>query len=89
MTPEFAVELIKNTLLEAMALAGPLLGITLIVGLGVSLFQAVTSIHEQTLSFVPKALAVAGLSIVLLPWLLRTLVEFAGQVMARIPQMVQ
>jgi flagellar biosynthesis protein FliQ len=89
MNPEFAVELIKTTLLEAIALAGPLLAVAMIVGLAVSLFQAVTSIHEQTLSFVPKALAITGLSIILLPWLLRTLVEFTTQVISKIPQMAQ
>ena len=89
MTPEFAVELIKNTLFQAIMLAGPMLGVAMLVGLAISLFQAVTSIHEQTLSFVPKALAIAGLSIILLPWLLRTLVEFAAQVISKIPQMVQ
>jgi flagellar biosynthetic protein FliQ len=89
MTPEFAVELIKSTLVLAVTLAGPLLGVAMSIGLGVSLFQAVTSIHEQTLSFVPKALAVVGAGIVLLPWLLRTLVEFTSQVFMKIPQMVQ
>jgi flagellar biosynthesis protein FliQ len=89
MTPEFAVELIKTTLLQAVALAGPLLGIAMVVGLSVSLFQAVTSISEQTLTFVPKALAVTGLAILLLPWLLRTLVEFSTQVIMKMPQMVQ
>jgi len=89
MTPEFAVELIKNTLLQTITLAGPMLGIALVVGLGVSLFQAVTSINEQTLSFVPKVLAITGLTIVLLPWMLRTMVEFTTQVISRIPQMVQ
>ncbi len=87
MTPELAVELIKSTLLEAVLLAGPLLGIAMLVGLGVSLFQAVTSIHEQTLTFVPKVLAIAGLGILLLPWSLRSLVEFATQVINRLPQM--
>jgi flagellar biosynthesis protein FliQ len=89
MTPEFAVELIKNTLLQAVAIAGPFLAVALTVGLGISLFQAVTSIHEQTLSFVPKALALVGLSIVLLPWLMRTMVEFTAQVISRMPQMAQ
>ena len=89
MTPEFAVELIKTTLLQAVALAGPLLGIAMAVGLSVSLFQAVTSISEQTLTFVPKALAVTGLGILLLPWLLRTLVEFTTQVIMKMPQMAQ
>jgi flagellar biosynthetic protein FliQ len=89
MTPEFAVELIKTTLLQAVALAGPLLGLAMVVGLSVSLFQAVTSISEQTLTFVPKALAVTGLGILLLPWFLRTLVEFSTQVIMKMPQMVQ
>jgi flagellar biosynthesis protein FliQ len=89
MTPEFATELIKMTMLQAVALAGPLLAVAMVVGLAVSLFQAVTSIHEQTLSFVPKALAVAALGILLLPWLLRTLVEFTTQVISKIPQMAQ
>jgi len=89
MTPEFAVELIKSSLLHAIILAGPLLAVAIVVGLAVSLFQAVTSIHEQTLSFVPKALAVAVLCVLMLPWMLRTLVEFTEQVISRIPQMVQ
>ena len=89
MNPEFAVELIKMALLEAILLAGPLLGVALVIGLAVSLFQAVTTIHEQTLSFVPKALGVAVLSVLLLPWLLRTLVEFTSQVIARIPEMAR
>jgi flagellar biosynthesis protein FliQ len=89
MTPEFAVELIKTMLLQAIALAGPLLGVALVVGLAVSLFQAVTSIHEQTLTFVPKVLAIAGLAIALLPWMLRSLVEFATEVISKIPQMAQ
>jgi flagellar biosynthesis protein FliQ len=89
MTPEFAVELIKSTLLQAIALAGPLLAVAMAVGLAISLFQAVTSIHEQTLSFVPKVLAITGLGIVLLPWLLRSMVEFTTQVISKMPQMAQ
>jgi flagellar biosynthetic protein FliQ len=88
MTPDFAVELIKSMLQQGVVLAGPLLGVALATGLAVSLFQAVTSIHEQTLAFVPKVLAIAGLGVVLLPWLLRSLVEFTTQVFSRIPQMV-
>jgi flagellar biosynthesis protein FliQ len=89
MTPEYTVELLKTTLLQAITLSAPLLLVAMVVGLAVSLFQAVTSIHEQTLSFVPKVLAVIGLCIILLPWMLRSLVEFTTQVISRIPQMVQ
>jgi flagellar biosynthetic protein FliQ len=89
MTPEFAVELIKNLMFQAIALASPILIVAMVIGLGVSLFQAVTSIHEQTLSFVPKALGIVGVMIILLPWLLRSSIEFATAVLQRIPEMVR
>ncbi len=89
MTPEFAVEMIKNLMFQAIALASPILMAAMSIGLGVSLFQAVTSIHEQTLSFVPKALGIVGVMIALLPWLLRTAIEFAMAVLQRIPEMAR
>ena len=77
---------------EAMALsaklAGPLLGVALVVGVIVSLFQAVTQIQEMTLSFVPK---VIGLGLVLLVagnWMLRELVTFSEQLWGAIPVLV-
>jgi flagellar biosynthetic protein FliQ len=89
MTPEFAVELVKNLMFQAIALAAPILIVAMVIGLAVSLFQAVTSIHEQTLSFVPKALGIVGVTILLLPWLMRTSIEFATSVLQRIPEMVR
>ena len=53
-----------------------------------SVFQAVTSIQEQTLSFVPKALAVLSLIVVMLPWMVRTMIEFTRSVIEQMPQMV-
>ena len=88
MNPEFAVELLKTVILHAILLAAPFLCMAMIVGLIVSLFQAVTSISEQTLSFVPKALCVLGLLLLLLPWLIREMVEFTSAIIQRIPQMV-
>jgi flagellar biosynthetic protein FliQ len=88
MNPEFAVELIKNLMFQAIALAAPVLITAMVVGLVVSLFQAVTTIHEQTLSFVPKAIAVVGILILLLPWMMRSLIEFATSIIEKIPQMV-
>jgi flagellar biosynthetic protein FliQ len=88
MNPEFAVELVKNLMFQAVALAAPVLITAMVVGLAVSLFQAVTTIHEQTLSFVPKALAVVGIVVLLLPWIMRTLIEFTTAVIEKIPQMV-
>jgi len=61
----------------------------MVIGLAVSLFQSVTSIQEQTLAFVPKALGIVALLIILMPWLLRTLVEFATAMIEKMPQMVR
>jgi len=77
MTPEVAVDLFKELIVFALYIVAPFLGMTLVVGLITSLFQSVTSIQEQTLSFAPKLIAFAGLSILLGPWLLRSLSEFA------------
>jgi flagellar biosynthetic protein FliQ len=89
MNPEFAVELLKTMIYQALMLAAPVLITAMVIGLAVSLFQTVTSIHEQTLTFVPKALAVVGILLLLLPWVVRSLIEFTTAVIQKIPQMVQ
>jgi flagellar biosynthetic protein FliQ len=61
----------------------------MIIGLCISLFQAVTTINEQTLAFVPKALAVIGILLLMLPWIVRSLIEFTTSVIQKMPQMVQ
>ena len=76
-------------MLQAVALATPILLTAMVIGLAVSLFQSVTSIQEQTLAFVPKALGIVGLLIILMPWMLRTLVEFATAMIEKMPQMVR
>ena len=88
MTPELAVELIKSMMFQAVSLAAPVLLTGMVVGLAISLFQAVTTIHEQTLTFVPKALAVVAVLVLLLPWMLRSLIEFITTLIERMPQMV-
>jgi flagellar biosynthesis protein FliQ len=89
MTPEFAIELLKNMIYQALSIATPILVVAMIIGLAISLFQAVTTIHEQTLAFVPKALAVVGILLLLLPWIVRSLIEFTTAVIQKMPQMVQ
>lgn len=89
MTTEFAIELLKTMIYQALAIAAPILLVAMIIGLCISLFQAVTTIHEQTLTFVPKALAVIGILLLLLPWIVRSLIEFTTAVIQKMPQMVQ
>jgi flagellar biosynthetic protein FliQ len=89
MNPEFAIELLKTMIYQALSIAAPILLVAMVMGLAISLFQAVTTIHEQTLAFVPKALAVVGVLLLLLPWIVRSLVEFTTAVIQKMPQMVQ
>ncbi|MFT4693034.1 MAG: flagellar biosynthetic protein FliQ [Limisphaerales bacterium] len=89
MTPEFAIDLIRALMWKAVLIASPVLFTAMAIGLSVSLFQTVTSIQEQTLTFVPKALGVVVVLVIALPWILRTLVEFTILVISLMPQMVR
>jgi flagellar biosynthetic protein FliQ len=82
------LDLARDALSVAIMLAAPLLGVAMAVGLLVSLVQAVTSIQEQTLSFVPKLFAVAVTFIVLLSWMLQTIMRFTTEVFRGIPGFV-
>ena len=84
----FAAEILKMMIFQAVALAAPFLVTAMVIGLAVSLFQAVTSIHEQTLTFVPKALGVISVLLLLLPWMIQNMVEFTTAVIQKMPQMV-
>lgn len=83
MTPDLAIDLFKSTVLFALYVVAPFLGVTLVVGLLASILQAVTSMQEQTLTFVPKLVALAGLALALTPWLLRALSEFTVGILTR------
>ena len=88
MSPDYVVELMKGLMANIMILAAPLLLTGMTVGLLVSLFQAVTSLQEQTLTFVPKALAVSALLFFIMPWMVRTLMDYTTGIFEKIPSMV-
>lgn len=67
----------QNAMVAAIKLAAPILIVSVVVGLVVSILQAATQIHEQTLSFVPKLIAIALVLVILGPWMLETLNDFA------------
>lgn len=83
MTDLDAVTIGREFLYYATLLTLPALGVSLLVGLLISVFQAVTSIQEQTLSFAPRILALAGLFVVLMPWLLEMSIFFTTQMLAK------
>ena len=87
MTELDAVALGRDFFYHAVLLTLPALVISLVVGLAISIFQAVTNIQEQTLSFAPRILALAGLFIVTMPWLLQMSIYFTVQMFSRAAQM--
>lgn len=89
MNPDFAVELIRLMLMKATQLAAPILVTGMIIGLSVSVFQTVTSVSEQTLTFVPKTMGIATFILVAAPWILRTLIEYTTWVIQLAPQMTE
>ncbi|MEO7996496.1 MAG: flagellar biosynthesis protein FliQ [Gemmatimonadaceae bacterium] len=76
MSHQLVIDLCRNAIITALTIAAPLLLIALVVGLAVSIFQSVTQIQEQTLTFVPKLVLVGGAFIVGLPWLLQVLAKY-------------
>ena len=87
MTLDFVTYISRETLITVLYIASPLLGTTLLVGLAVGIFQAVTSINEMTLTFIPKMAVVAIMLIILTPWFLDVLIRFTQEIMYQIPFM--
>jgi flagellar biosynthetic protein FliQ len=83
-----AINLATQAMTIAMEVGGPLLLVGLAVGLVVSLFQAVTQIQEQTLSFIPKIVGVGLVIVVLGPWMLSQLVSYTQNLLTSIPSIV-
>lgn len=74
---DWIVELVRDVLLLVLHVGGPVLVAGVIIGLIISLFQSLTSIQDQTLSFVPKILGMILVALLLLPWMVAQLVAFA------------
>jgi flagellar biosynthetic protein FliQ len=88
MNQDTVVNLATQAMILSLKIAGPILLLGLIIGLLVSIFQAVTSIQEQSLSFIPKIVGVAVLIVVLGPWMLDQLVGYAQNLYMSIPQLI-
>ena len=85
MTPDLALTLTDEMLWTAILLAAPVLGLSMLVGLMVSIFQVITQIQEMSLTFIPKILTVALSLIAFGPWMLHTLLKFSHGLIANIP----
>jgi flagellar biosynthetic protein FliQ len=89
MNSDVALYWVQQSLETTIMVVGPLLGAALLVGLFVSMFQAVTSMQEMTLSFIPKLLALGLALLLLAPWMLRILTDFTMNAFAAIPSVSQ
>lgn len=85
----FAVNLLRNAVLQILILSAPMLLIGMLVGLIISIFQATTSIQEQTLTFVPKIAAILLALMFFGPWMLATLSNYTVALFQQIPAMVK
>jgi flagellar biosynthesis protein FliQ len=89
MNETFVINLLREAFYTVFLLAGPILIVTMIVGLLISIFQAATSIQEMTLTFVPKAIIVAIVLVLTLPWMFDIMITFTTQIFTQIPSIVK
>lgn len=87
MTPESVMTMGRDAMQILLMVAGPVLLVTLLIGLLVSIFQAATQINEATLSFIPKLVGVFACLIIIGPFMLTTMVDYMHLVFTSIPQM--
>ena len=88
MTQQFVIDFGINAIYTALLLSAPMLGFGLITGLVVSVFQAVTSIQELTLTFIPKILAVFLAMLLFFPWLLQIIIDFTRNILTNFPSFI-
>jgi len=82
MTDVTVITIMRESLMTILIVSAPMLGIGMFVGLIISIFQTTTSIQEQTLTFVPKIVAVLGTFALLFPWIMRHVVDFGTQLLS-------
>ena len=89
MTQQFIVDFAMDSIKTTLLLSAPMLGFGLITGLAVSIFQAVTSIQEITLTFIPKILAVFLSILLFFPWLMQLMLTFTSNIFSNFPEFIQ
>jgi flagellar biosynthetic protein FliQ len=88
MTEQFIVDFALNSIKTTLLVSAPMLGFGLVTGLVISIFQAVTSIQELTLTFIPKILAVFLALFLFFPWIMRIMLSFTEQVLMNFPSYI-
>ena len=88
MDPQDAIDLGREAIITALMIGSPVLLVGVVIGLLIGLVQAVTQIQDQTLSFVPKIIAMIGALAICLPWLLERMMEYSQDLITNIPSVV-
>ena len=88
MTPSEAITLTQNAVTLTLLLSAPVLLVAMVVGLLISLFQAVTQIQEMTLTFVPKIVAVMATLLFLSSWMINKLVDYTHELIVNLPTII-
>ena len=89
MTDAGVIALAQDALLTALMVAAPILIVSLVIGMLVSVFQAMTQINEVTMTFVPKIFGVFAVAAVLGPWMIGTMVSYTHRLYATLPLVAQ
>jgi flagellar biosynthetic protein FliQ len=89
MNQETAIEMLRSLITVSLLVNTPIIGAAIIVGVLISLLQAITSIQEPTLSFAPKLIAIGAVIIIGAPWMIRTLMDFTIFFINKIPEMTR
>ncbi len=89
MNPDFAVQIGQDALMVVMMVSAPMLGMGMLVGVLVSVFQATTQIQEQTLVFIPKIVAVFAAVVIFGSAMLNILISFTTEIFTKLPQMIK
>jgi flagellar biosynthesis protein FliQ len=89
LTQQFVINLGREVFFTSVLVAAPMLLAGLVVGVAISILQTATSIQEQTLTFIPKILAVAAALILFFPWMMNTLLTFTTDLLTNIPSYIQ
>ncbi len=89
MTPEFVIGFMRNAIELTLSISMPMLLVGLAVGVIISIIQAATQIQEQTLTFIPKLIAIFGMLLLTFPWILEKLNSFTINLLINIPQYIR
>ena len=89
MSQDLVIQIFRDCLKTALLISAPMLICAIVVGLLVSIFQAATQIHEMSLVFVPKMLAIIGCLLLLSPWIMNVLITFTTGIITNIPVYVR